>query len=92
MSQKITITDDAVTAVTVQDNHRIYWVNDTAASVTLSNLPRILTPAPANGTISLAAGVTSGNYTVAGPKGQYTYAISAPTPKELPKTGTIDIG
>jgi plastocyanin len=91
-TQRITITDSSVNTVTVQPGHKIRWTNDASVSVTLTNLPSILSPTPPGAELTLAVGETSGKYTVNGSPGSYTYDISPTGPAALPRTGTIDIG
>jgi plastocyanin len=90
-SYTITITDDSVNAVTASAGDTITWQNNAAVSVTLSNLPDILSPTPPNETITLASGASSRSYTVSNRPGNYTYDISATSPEGLPRTGTIDV-
>jgi len=90
-TQHITITDSAVNSVSVRTGHKVRWVNSASVSVTLSNLPDILSPTPPNATLTLAVGETSQKYTVNGTQGDYSYDISATGPAELPRTGTIEI-
>ena len=88
----ITITDASVNGVTVGSGDKVQWTNSASISVTLSNLPDILSPTPPSATIVLASGATSQQFTVNGSPGEYTYALSATSPAGLPRTGTIDIG
>jgi len=88
----ITITDNSVNTVTVDAGDKVQWTNSASISVTLSNLPDIISPTPPNAIITLAVGATSQQYTVNGSQGEYTYDISATSPEGLPRTGTIDIG
>jgi plastocyanin len=91
-SYTITITDDSVDAADVTAGDTIQWTNSASVSVTLSNLPDILSPTPPGATITIAVGQSSSSYTVNGSRGDYTYDISATSPEGLPRTGTIDIG
>ena len=89
---QIVITDSSVSRPTCKTGDKVYWTNSSSASVTLSNLPGILSPTPPGSSITLAVNANSGNYTVNGSKGAYSYDISTPSPSKLPATGTIDIG
>lgn len=88
----ITITDTSVNSVTVNAGDKVQWTNSASISVTISNLPNILSPTPPNATLTLAVNATSQQYTVNGTTGEYIYNISATSPAGLPRTGTIDIG
>jgi plastocyanin len=87
----ITITDTSVNSVTVSAGDKIQWTNSASVSVTLSSLPDIFSPTPPNASVTIAVGQTSQQYTVNGSQGDYSYDISSTTPKDLPRTGTIDI-
>jgi plastocyanin len=91
-SHTITITDDSVDTAEVTPGDTIQWTNSASVSVTLSNLPNVLSPTPPGATITMGVGQSSSSYTVNGSRGDYTYDISATSPEGLPRTGTIDIG
>lgn len=90
-SYTITITDTTVNSVTVNPGDTVTWHNSTAGSVTVYNLPNILSPTPPGEEFTLGANGDSSAYHVNGSKNTYTYNLSIATPDDLPATGTISI-